>query len=272
MLKIGEFSKLSRISVRMLRHYDEIGLLTPGEIDPYSGYRYYSESQLPAAGRIAALRDMGFGLADIGKMLQCHNDRPELERAMVLQLKELRTLQAETARRIRMLESAIRHLREDDIAMQYNVSIKTLPERYVASVRMTLPSYDSEAALWSVLVEETASLHLVPDDPCYCSVVYHDSEYREREVDVEAQKTVRGRYPDTEHVRFKTLQPVTFASTTYKGSYALMDEANATVATWVRDNGYAFDGPAFFIYHVSPHETSNPEEFVTEICYPIREA
>ena len=51
-----------------------------------------------------------------------------------------------------------------------------------------------------------------------------------------------------------------------------MDEANAAVATWVRDNGYAFDGPAFFIYHVSPHETSNPEEFVTEICYPIREA
>ena len=55
MLKIGEFSKLSRISIRMLRHYDETGLLRPTEIDRFTGYRYYCEDQLPVAGRIAAL-------------------------------------------------------------------------------------------------------------------------------------------------------------------------------------------------------------------------
>ena len=65
MLKIGEFSKLSRVSVRMLRHYDEIGLLPPASIDSATGYRYYSEDQLPVAGRITALRDMGFGLGEI---------------------------------------------------------------------------------------------------------------------------------------------------------------------------------------------------------------
>ena len=59
MLKIGEFSKLSRVSVRMLRHYDEIGLLKPAEIDHFTDYRYYREDQLPIAGRIAALKDMG---------------------------------------------------------------------------------------------------------------------------------------------------------------------------------------------------------------------
>ena len=62
MLKIGEFSKLSRVSVRMLRHYDEIGLLKPAEIDRFTEYRYYREDQLPTAGRIAALKDMGFPL------------------------------------------------------------------------------------------------------------------------------------------------------------------------------------------------------------------
>ena len=65
MLKIGEFSKLSRVSVRMLRHYDEIGLLPPASIDSATGYRYYSEDQLPVAGRITALRDMVFGLGEI---------------------------------------------------------------------------------------------------------------------------------------------------------------------------------------------------------------
>ena len=63
MLKIGEFSKLSRVSVRMLRHYDEVGLLAPSEVDPMTGYRYYSEQQLITAGRIAALRALGFGLS-----------------------------------------------------------------------------------------------------------------------------------------------------------------------------------------------------------------
>lgn len=60
MLKIGEFSKLSRVSVRMLRHYDEVGLLAPSEVDPMTGYRYYSERQLITAGRIAALRALGW--------------------------------------------------------------------------------------------------------------------------------------------------------------------------------------------------------------------
>lgn len=60
MLKIGDFSKLSRVSVRMLRHYDEIGLLKPAKIDPFTDYRYYSEAQLPMICRITSLKDMGF--------------------------------------------------------------------------------------------------------------------------------------------------------------------------------------------------------------------
>lgn len=65
MLKIGEFSKLSRVSIRMLRHYDTIGLLKPMVIHPETGYRYYGEEQLPIAGRIAALKEMGFRLSEI---------------------------------------------------------------------------------------------------------------------------------------------------------------------------------------------------------------
>lgn len=62
MFKIGEFSKLSRISIRMLRHYDEIGLLVPEETDPWTGYRRYAAAQLMTANRITALRGLGFSL------------------------------------------------------------------------------------------------------------------------------------------------------------------------------------------------------------------
>ena len=82
MLKIGEFSRLSRVSIRALRRYDEAGLLTPVSTDPFTGYRYYSERQLPIANRIRALRDMGFPLAAVREVLGCYDD-PEIGRAHV---------------------------------------------------------------------------------------------------------------------------------------------------------------------------------------------
>ena len=132
--------------------------------------------------------------------------------------------------------------------------------------------YDAEGTVWDVLCRETDHMHLVPDDPCYCSVTFLDEEYKERDVLIEASKTVRGRYPDTEHVRFRTLPPVTYAGCVYRGSYAQISDVIAAVAAWVAANGYESAGPMFNIYHVSPHETQNPDEFVTEVCFPVREA
>ena len=65
MFRIGEFSRLAMVSIRMLRHYDEIGLLTPNTVDPYTGYRYYSAGQLGTVSRIQLLREMGVSLGEI---------------------------------------------------------------------------------------------------------------------------------------------------------------------------------------------------------------
>ena len=272
MLKIGEFSKLSRVSIRMLRRYNEVGLLLPAETDPITGYRYYSEEQLPAAGRITALRDMGFGLAAIEQLLATWEEPVALEAILDAKQAQLQEEAALAQRRLRALETLRQRLRKEDNAMDYTVNLKTLPQRQAACLRMTIPNYDQEGTLWQILMQETAHLNLQPDDPCYCSVTFHDGEFKERDVDVEAQKTVRGQYPDTEHVQFKLLPPVTFASTVYQGPYEKIGEANAAVAAWVRDNGYTYDGPAFNIYHISPHETKDPEQFVTEVCYPVKKA
>lgn len=270
MLKIGEFSKISRVSIRMLRYYDEMGLLRPMETDACTGYRYYSEKQLPVAGRIAALRDMGFGLADIRSLLACYEDREALCRRLMEKHGALSAEMEQIRRRMRLLETAADRLRKDEDAMHYDVALKTFPQRYAATLRMRIPTYEDEGLLWEALVRETQALDLVPDDPCYCCVVFHDGEYKENDVDVEAQKTVRGRYPDTEHVRFRTLEPVTVAAASCKGPYDQLYALMAAVAQWVTDNGYELDGPVFNIYHVSPHETDDPDEFVTEVCYPIR--
>ena len=119
MLKIGEFSKLSRVSVRMLRHYDEVGLLAPSEVDPMTGYRYYSERQLITAGRIAALRALGFGLSETRELLRLYDDRAALDARLAAQRTRLEALAAGTAQKLRLLDTALARLRKEETPMKY---------------------------------------------------------------------------------------------------------------------------------------------------------
>ncbi len=155
MLKIGEFSKLSRVSVRMLRHYDEIGLLKPAEIDGFTDYRYYREDQLPTAGRIAALKDMGFSLADIIRILEIYDDRKQLEQFFSARQEELEALSRETEHKLTLLDAARKRLRKEE-NMSYNVTIKTIPERYAATVRMIIPRYEDEGMLLVVMIRSVS--------------------------------------------------------------------------------------------------------------------
>ena len=249
MLRIGEFSKLSRVSIRMLRHYDDIGLLNPVYIDNFTGYRYYSPEQLPVVGRITALRDMGFTLVSIVKILEIYEDREQLDMYLADRQFELKEIMETTEPQMRLLDTARERLRKEQ-NMSYDVSIKTIPERYAATVHMTIPHYEDEGMVWQILNEETGPLNIIPAEPCLVAAEYLDDEYKENDVELIAWKTVKGEYPDTEHVKFKTLP--------------------AAVISWVNDNGYECTGPMFNIYHVSPHETQNPDEFVTEVCYAVK--
>ena len=269
MLKIGDFSKLSRISIRMLRHYDEIGLLVPASTDNFTSYRYYSEDQLPVAGRINALKVMGFSLAVIAEILRSYDNPQVLAEYLALKQLEIQSEIEEAKHRLLLLETAIERLRKDDNSMNYNVILKTLPERYVASVRKIIPAYNQEYILWNTLMTETAALKLQPAENCLSLAVFHDEDYRETDVDVEIQSSVKGSYPNTENVVFKTVPGVEIASATYKGGYEQLSEVNQTVASWINDNGYQFNGAMFCIYHVSFAQTQNPDELVTEVCYPV---
>ncbi len=69
LFKIGDFSQIGQVSVRMLRHYDELGLLKPAYVDRLTDYRYYSIEQLPKLNRLLALKDLGFSLVQIAALL-----------------------------------------------------------------------------------------------------------------------------------------------------------------------------------------------------------
>ena len=269
MLKIGEFSKLSHVSVRMLRHYDEIGLLHPQRVDPITGYRLYGEEQLFTAGKINVYRGMGFGLTAIAGLL--HEADPQKLRAMLERQQEsLREQSEEMSQMLHRIKLASAQLGEESTMANYDVTIKEIAPRYVASVRDILESYNYEGRLWHYMMKETADQNLTPANPCLAFGIFHDAEYKERDVDVEIQMTVEGNYHDTEHVRFKTEPAVCVASAIHYGSYETISDASAAVAAWVEKNGYQMCGVMFNVYHVSPHETQNPDELVTEVCIPVK--
>ncbi|NLY44087.1 MAG: MerR family transcriptional regulator [Clostridiaceae bacterium] len=270
MLKIGDFSKLSRISIRMLRHYDEIGLLVPESIDEFTGYRYYSEAQLPLANRINSFKDMGFSLSVISEILKVYNDSEALKKYLLLKQAELEEQREKTCRQLRILETTINRIGKDDNVMEYSVVLKEMPQRYVASLRKTIPSYDKEGMLWEQMMREIAPQNVKYATPCNSMAIFHDKEYKEHDVDVEIQMSVQGSYKNTENVVFKTVAPILVASATFKGSYDQITAVNEAVANWVRDNDYEFNGPMFNIYHVSPAQTQNPDELVTEVCFPVK--
>lgn len=265
-LKIGDFSKLSRVSIRMLRHYDDIGLLKPAEVDRFTGYRYYREEQLFTAGRIAALKDMGFSLADIARALEVYDDKEKLDAFFSEREKELKALSEETEYKLMLLETARKRLRKEQ-NMSFNVTVKTIPERYAATVHTIIPRYEDEQLAWNMM--KGYKQPLIPADPCLAGCSFLDKEYKEENVEIVAWMTVKGSYEDSEQVKFQTLPATKAASCIVKGSYDQISDATATAMSWINANGYKLNGPMFCIYHVSPAQTRNPEEYVTELCFPI---
>lgn len=254
----------------MLRHYDEIGILHPERVDDFTGYRYYSESQLPLAGKIQALKSLGFGLSMIKEILGKYEDVREMERFLLLKRKELEAEALATQKKLLLLDSTLNRMRKDGSLMDYNVTLKIVPERYVASVRQVIPSYEHEGMLWEVMCRELEGQNIQQAVPCYGMAIFHDEGHKEHDPDVEIQSAVAGTYVDTEHVKFKTVPPIQAASVTYKGSYDQILGVNKAIADWVTANGYEFDGKSFCIYHVSPGQTDDPEELVTEVCFPVK--
>ena len=151
--------------------------------------------------------------------------------------------------------------------MSFNVTVKTIPERYAATVHTVIPRYEDEGIAWDMMSE--CKKMLVPTDPCLAATEFLDKEYKEENVEIISWMTVKGTYQDTEHVKFKTLPAVKVASCVIKGGYEQMNDATATIVSWINANGYKVSGPMFNIYHVGPEQTKIPDEYVTEVCFPI---
>lgn len=267
LLSIGEFSRLSAISVRMLRHYDAHGVLHPTRTDPRSGYRSYAADLLPVAGRIRRLRDLGLGVAELAEVVAVLDDAVATRRILDRLRTRLIAEATAAAARIQEVDRFITTLQEPTMTIE--VTHRTQPARTVASLRDTIPTYADEGRLWQRLMPALSAAGTRPDRGACAIAVFHDEDYRESDCDVEIQLAVTAPFPDTGDVRCLEVPAQEVAVGVLHGSYDGTGEVMAAVGRWVTEHGYAFAGPMFNVYLVSPQDDPDPAAWVTEICVPV---
>src|SRR4026209_1227529 len=152
MIRIGDFSKLSRVSVKTLRFYDEMDLLKPIEVDRFTGYRYYEFDQLPRLYRILALKDLGFSLEELGHLLVDEVSTAQMRGTRKLRQAEIRQRVGEEAERLQRVERWLRQIEQEDSMSKYDVVIKKMEAIKVASVRGVVPTPPDQRSLWNELM------------------------------------------------------------------------------------------------------------------------
>ena len=266
MLKIGDFSSLAQVSIKTLRYYDERGLLSPAHVDPETGYRFYSASQLSRLHRILALKDFGFSLEQIAKCLEGSVTAEQLRGMLLLRQAEQQVRVEEEHDRLGRLQSRIR-LIEQETTMPQEVILKEVPKQWIASVRETIPNYPSVGQLYPRLFTGLgpAMAHMT-----MCVAFWHDSEHKESDVDAEAGVYLQAPVEASDGIRVYELPVCTAASIIHAGSYQRLPEAYDALLRWVASNGYQVAAPIRELYlHSSMPVRQDDESYVTEIQVPV---
>lgn len=274
MLKIGDFSKLSRISIRMLRYYDEHDILKPSYVDESSGYRFYAHEQIFEAAKVRFLKEAGFGIAMMWEILkQCENPQ-EIQRYFQLRMRQLEEERDNISNTLIRLKQAQKMLEEEDTFVNYTVEVKEIKGMYAAVMRAVIPSYEREDLLWKRMysVVKEKKLPVVFVQPQNARSYFYDEGFKEKEVDVEIAQEVVGTYEDDEDLQFRQLKDETVASVTFVGDYSQITQVCMAITMWIKEHGYELNGPNFCIYHKGWGICNTPAEFVTEICFPIRKS
>ena len=264
MFKIGDFSKLSQVSVKALRYYDQIGLLKPAGVDELSGYRYYTAGQLPRLNRILALKDLGFSLEQIINLMKQEVPTSELRGMLKLKQAEVaRTVQAEQERLARV-ESRLRQLEEGNSKV-YDVVLKRVEPMHVASIRDIVPRADDIRLLFDELLGYMAAHNA----RAMCGLtIWHDGDCKQRNTDGEAVIETADPLPESDRVRVHELAGVeTMACIAQEGPFELLIEAYGALMLWIETNRYVINGLTREVYI---RYAGDPSKNVAEVQIPVK--
>ena len=279
MFKIGEFSKLCGLSIDTLYHYEKMKILIPDNINEYTGYRSYDAAQLVTVNKLLALKDAGFSLDEIAKILNNN-----LSNSVLLEMLEIKALSLENElkskrERLERLHTNIFLIKNGGIPVMNEISIKRVEPVFAASIRksFTKDRFDEELEMmWSDVnrhIDEKGGRRTIP-----CMMIYYTgwvdllnwTDTGEQPLDVEVVEPMIRPIEGNKIVRVYELPAVQkMACIVHKGPFTSISKTNEMLYDWIKNNGYIAVGTLREIYHKGEWATDNPDEYITELQVPL---
>ncbi|MCX5409110.1 MerR family transcriptional regulator [Streptomyces sp. NBC_00335] len=276
MFTIGDFAKHGRVSVRMLRHYDALGLLHPARVDPASGYRYYEAGQLARLNRVIALKELGFSLEQVGSILDELVSAEELRGMLRLRQAELESAMAAAAARLTQVETRLRIIENEGTMSSIDIVVKSLPPVRLAELSGVAGSYEGQdigpviGPLYDELCRLVEAAGVTPTAPGIA--YYEDAGDAERPGSVlvhaglPVASSVRAEDLGGE-VRIVVLPAVERAATVvHRGSMDSVLPTSQALAQWIDANGERSAGYAREVSLACPEDR---DQWVTELQEPL---
>ncbi|MFN2134729.1 MAG: MerR family transcriptional regulator [Candidatus Promineifilaceae bacterium] len=284
MLKVSEFAQLAQITVKTLHHYDNIGLLQPATVDPFTNYRYYTVEQLPRIHRIMALRELGLSLEQIAIMLDEEVSADEIRGMLALRRAEALQKMREAKRQLSMIEFHLNMIDAETEFPQLDVLIKRLePMRFLSFYAPAHPSY--EAGLQHLRTTAQTINRAIADGTIkHTGVgidVFHGQtmmSFADPGLGSRQHEILLGVAADQEPVTLDGIGPLTIKEepAVAEAATIMLDgpqhqhlERVTLMRRWALDHGYRYASLVRYLNHKGPLQTSDPGEFLAEAQLPL---
>lgn len=265
LLSIGEFSRLTHLSVKALRHYDDVGLLRPAQVDTSTGYRRYATAQVPVAHVIRRFRDLDMPLDQIRAVLQAP-DVTSRDRTIISHLERMEHLLEETQATVASLRSLL-----EGKAPTVPIEYRSVPVTTAVAIGDRVDWDDAERWLALALaelheaVDATSGARAGPD-----AALYSPAFFEHHTGEVVAFVPVAGELPVAGRAVLVEIPAADLAVTVHRGSFGDLDRAYGALGTFVAERVIASPGPIREHYLPTDAATEDPTGTRTEVCWPIR--
>jgi len=261
MLKIGEFSKVGKTTIKTLRYYDDIGLFKPSFVDE-NGYRYYNIEQLKDLLKIIELRSFDL---PIEKILEIFNGKDEKD----ILIEHLKYLENEKKKKSNQIASLKRILKGETNNMEFKSQIKTIEQNIVYFRHGVIPSMEN---MFDFILEAGANCQkLNPTLKCknYCYVTYSANEYKEKDVELEYVEAVEEQGNDGNGIKFRVDPSIKALCVEVQGPYTKLASGYDFALNEIRTIGLKITGPIREVYIHGCWDQDDESKYLTEIQIPI---
>ncbi|WP_405164252.1 MerR family transcriptional regulator [Nocardia sp. NBC_01499] len=264
-LSIGDFSRATHLTVKTLRHYHQIGLLAPADVDPHTGYRRYTADQLSVAQVVRRFRELDMPLEEIQAVLATPD--PGVRNArIVAHLDRLQEQLGRTQRAVDDLRDLLTHPAVDAAG----VELRAEPEVAAAAITEVIDAADGAAWLQGALGELHATLTAQGLSPSgQAGGIYADEVFTDHRGESTIFVPCRGTIRPLGRVRPTVIPAAELAIITHRGAATGVDRAYATLAAYVTRHALGVPGPIREYYPVGQRDTADPALWRTEIGWPV---